>query len=145
MLCNLSNRCECALSIVRMMLGIIFILHGAQKVLGLFGGPGLQGFVQWSATMGIPSPLAYLAAFAELIGGLLLLFGIATEVGAVLVIGLMLGALWFVHFKNGFFIQNNGYEYALSLLVFAVAVLIGGPGKWYTWCGCKMAKCKCTK
>lgn len=145
MLCSISNRCEWALAIVRTMLGVIFIAHGAQKVLGLFGGPGLDGFVQWSATVGIPAWLAYVAAISELLGGLLLFFGIATEVGALLVIGLMLGAIFFVHFKNGFFLQNNGYEYALSLLIFSFAILIGGPGKGYLWCPCKMLGCKCKK
>ncbi len=145
MLCTISNRCEWALTIVRIMLGIIFIAHGAQKVLGLFGGSGLQGFVQWSATLGIPSWLAYCAAISELIAGILLVLGIASEIGALLVIGIMFGAIYFVHLKNGFFTQNGGYEYALSLLVFASAVLIGGPGKAYLWCPCKMLGCKCRK
>lgn len=103
MLCTISNRCEWALTIVRIMLGIIFIAHGAQKVLGLFGGSGLQGFVQWSATLGIPSWLAYCAAISELIAGILLVLGIASEIGALLVIGIMFGAIYFVHLKNGFF------------------------------------------
>ena len=102
MLCRISNRCELALFIVRIMLGVIFIAHGAQKVLGAFRGPGLDGFVQWSATIGIPGWLAYAAAFAELIAGILLFFGIASEFGALLVIGVMAGAIWFVHFDKGF-------------------------------------------
>ncbi len=145
MFCTLSNKCERALSIVRIMLGIIFIAHGAQKVLALFGGPGLEGFVQWSATIGIPSWLAYIAAFSELIAGISLLLGLASELGAILAIALMAGAIYFVHFKSGFFAQNGGYEYALSLLVFSLAILVGGPGDWYLWCSCKTRGCKCTK
>ncbi len=64
-----------ALTIVRLVLGSIFILHGGQKVLGLFGGPGLQGFIAWIGTMGVPAWLAYLAAFAEFIGGILMFLG----------------------------------------------------------------------
>jgi putative oxidoreductase len=127
------------------MLGIIFIAHGGQKVLGLFGGPGLEGFAQWSATMGIPGWLAHLGAFAEFIGGILLFAGIASELGALMVIGVMLGAVWFVHWNHGFFIQNGGFEYPLSLIVFATAIVIGGPGKLYLWCPCKTFGCKCTK
>ena len=145
MLCQISNRCEQALFIVRVMLGAIFIAHGAQKVLGMFGGPGLDGFVQWSASIGIPGWLAYLAAFAEFIGGILLFFGIAAELGALMVIGVMLGAVWFVHWNNGFFIQNNGFEYPLSLIFFALAILVGGPGQYYLWCPCNALGCKCTK
>lgn len=144
MFCKISDRCEWALLIVRLMLGAIFIAHGGQKVLGLFGGPGLEGFAQWSATMGIAAWLAYLAAFAEFIGGILLFFGIAAELGALMVIGVMLGAIWFVHWHNGFFIQNNGFEYTLSLIVFAFAIIVGGPGKVYLWSPCSLG-CSCSK
>ena len=140
---HIPNKTEVALSIVRIMLGIIFTVHGAQKVFGLFGGPGLEGFAQWAGSVGISSTLAYAASFTELLGGLLLLTGIAAEIGGLLAIGVMLGAIYFIHGKNGFFIQNGGYEYALSLLVFSLAIVIGGPGKWYAWCACKLTGCPC--
>ena len=111
------------------MLGVIFIAHGSQKVLGLFGGPGLQGFQEWAATLGIPALLSYVAAFAELTGGLLLFFGIAAELGALLVIPVMIGAVFAVHWPHGFFSQNGGFEYPLSLIFFLFAILIGGPWK----------------
>lgn len=140
---HIANRTEVALSLVRITLGVIFVAHGLQKVLGLFGGPGLDGFAQYIASMGVPAFLGYLAAFAELLGGFLLLSGIASEFGALLIIPVMLGAIWLVHGKNGFFIQNGGYEYALTLLALLIAIVIGGPGKWYAWCGCKLAGCPC--
>jgi len=136
MSCGLSlyNRKEWALFIIRVTLGAIFIAHGGQKVLGLFGGPGLQGFAQWAAaTMNLSPVLAYLAAFAELVGGLLLFFGIAAEIGAAMVIPVMVGAVVLVHWKAGFFAQNGGFEYPLSLTFFLLAIIVGGPGKHALW------------
>lgn len=136
MSCGLSlyNRKEWALFIIRVTLGVIFIAHGSQKVLGLFGGPGLHGFAQWAATtMGLPAWLAYLAAFAEFFGGLLLFFGIISELGALMVIPVMTGAVVLVHWNAGFFAQNGGYEYPLSLIFFALAIIVGGPGKHALW------------
>lgn len=124
-----------ALFLVRLVLGYTFFLHGSQKVLGLFGGPGLSGFVTWTVGLGVPSWLAYLAAFFEFIGGILLFTGIVPEVGALLVIAVMIGAINLVHWKNGFFIQNSGmgFEYTLNLVLFAIASIIGGPGKYALW------------
>ncbi len=143
MLCQIPDRTQLGIFIVRIMLGIIFIAHGCQKVLGLFGGPGLEGFAQWSATMNIPAYLAYLGAFCELIGGIMLFLGIATELGALIIIPVMLGAVWFVHWNHGFFAQNGGFEYPLSLAIFLLAIVIGGPGKWYLWCPCHALGCTC--
>lgn len=119
-----------ALLLVRLVLGYTFFLHGAQKVFGWFGGEGLEGFVSWIGKYGVPVWLAYLAAFSELIGGILLFTGIFSRLGALMVIGVMLGATFLIHWTNGFFIQNQGYEYTLNLILFAIAILIGGPGKF---------------
>lgn len=122
-----------ALFLIRLVLGYIFLVHGGQKVLGWFGGPGLEGFVKWAAGYGIPNFISYLAAYAEFIGGALLFTGIATEIGALLVIGVMLGAVFIIHWPNGFFVQNGGFEYTLNLIFFAIATIIGGPGKFPLW------------
>lgn len=118
-----------ALSLIRLVLGTVFFLHGAQKVFGWFGGPGLEGFVKWAAGYKIPDIVAYTAAFAEFIGGILLFTGILPRLGALMVIGVMLGATFIIHWPNGFFIQNDGYEYTLVLALCALAIFIGGPGK----------------
>ncbi len=122
-----------ALTVVRLTLGSLFFAHGAQKVLGWFGGSGLAGFVQWAANLHIPEALAYLAAFAEFIGGIMLLLGIAAEVGALFTIPVMIGAVVAVHWNNGYFGQNGGFEYPLNLIFFACAIIIGGPGAWALW------------
>lgn len=127
------DRMSLALLVVRLALGSIFFLHGAQKVFGWFGGSGLKGFVSWIGTFGIPSFVAYLAAFAELIGGILLFSGIAAELGALMSIAVMLGAVFAVHWPHGYFAQQGGYEYPLNLIFFALAIVIGGPGAFALW------------
>ncbi len=122
-----------ALLIMRLVLGSIFFLHGAQKVFGWFGGPGLHGFVAWITSLGVPQFLAYLAAFAEFIGGCFMFLGIATELGALLIIPVMIGAVIMVHWPHGYFDQNHGFEYPLNLILFALAVIIGGPGEFALW------------
>jgi putative oxidoreductase len=122
-----------ALTIVRLTLGTVFILHGGQKVLGLFGGQGLTGFIKWIGSLGVPPLLAYLAAFAEFTGGWLLLLGIASEIGALLVMAVMAGAVLVVHWPHGYFSQNGGFEYPFNLMLFALAIVVGGPGKGALW------------
>jgi putative oxidoreductase len=122
-----------ALFLVRVTLGSIFMLHGSQKVLGLFGGSGLEGFVKWLGGLGVPPALGYLAALAEFVGGILLFFGIAAELGALMIIPVMLGAIFIVHWGHGYFGQQGGFEYPLNLILFLCAVIIGGPGKCALW------------
>lgn len=127
------DRREWALFLVRVLLGEIFIAHGGQKVMGWFGGPGLTGFISWAGKFAIPEWLAYLAAFSEFIGGWLLLLGIFAELGALMVIPVMLGAIFIIHWDQGFFAQNNGFEYPFSLAISLLAIIIGGPGKFALW------------
>lgn len=140
MLKKVCHNPQIGLLIVRLTLGSIFFLHGAQKVLGLFGGPGLKDFIAWAATMNIPSWLAYLGAFAEFIGGILLFLGLFTELAAVAVIGVMIGAIYYVHLGKGYFIQNGGFEYPLNLIFLSLALLFGGPGSFCALDVCKKEK-----
>ena len=120
------NNAALALFIVRFVVGSVFILHGSQKVLGLFGGPGLQGFAQWLSTLGVPNIFAYLGALSEFIGGLMVLLGIATEMGALLLATDMAVAIYLVHLHSGYFSQNGGFEYPLNLILLCIALIIGG-------------------
>lgn len=124
---------QLALFIVRMVVGSIGVLHGSQKVLGLFGGPGLAGFAAWLATLGVPAWLAYVGAFGEFIGGLMIMLGIATELGAAILAVDMLFAIYLVHWGHGYFLQNNGSEYALNIIILCIALIIGGPGCYALW------------
>ena len=118
---------------LRLSLGIIFIAHGAQKVLGSFGGPGLRTFVNFPPPFPFMRP-AWLwmgaAALSELVGGTLVLLGLFTRVGAFLIACVMLTAMVGVHWKNGFFLgEAPGIEFTLALLGMALALLIAGGGQ----------------
>jgi putative oxidoreductase len=117
----------CALSIVRLALGIIFFMHGGQKVLGWFGGQGLTATVQMMSA-NLPAVLAYMVAFGELLGGIALIVGFLSRLAASGILIIMIGAVVTVHGKNGFFLQNQGYEYNLALIAMSLAVVLGGSG-----------------
>lgn len=114
------------ITLMRVMLGVVMVMHGWQKV-HLNGVPATQaGF----AGMGIPAAdVAALAMIAlELVGGGLLIVGLGTRVIATLSGLAMLGAVWFAHLDAGFFAQSGGFEYPLTLAVLGFAVALTGPG-----------------
>lgn len=124
------------LLIVRVVLGVIFFAHGAQKVFGWFGGPGLRGVIAYfKQALGVPAPLTVLAALTEFLGGVAMIVGFLVRPAAVGLIIVMLVAIATVHWKNGFFInwslapgKGHGYEMNLALIGMALAVLVGGAG-----------------
>jgi len=117
---------------LRIALGLIFIAHGAQKVLGVWGGPGLAKFTAGSAPFGFMRPAWVwmgLAAFSELVGGALVLLGLLTRAGAFFLSITMLVAMVGVHWGGGFFLSNKGIEYTVALLGMSLALLISGGGR----------------
>ena len=118
---------------LRLAMGVIFMGHGAGKVLGSFNGPGLRAFSSFPAPYPFMRP-AWLwmgaAALSELIGGILILLGLFTRLGAFVIDCTMLTAMLGVHWKNGFFLSNNppGIEYTVALLGGALSLLISGGG-----------------
>jgi putative oxidoreductase len=113
------------LLLVRVIVGVIFMLHGAQKVFGAFGGPGL------SAMMGQMGPvLGFLVPVGEFFGGLGMVVGFLSRFSAAANIVIMLGAIAMVHGKNGFFMSDKGFEYNLALIGLLLPVLLLGPGQW---------------
>lgn len=116
---------------LRVPVGIIFMAHGAQKLFGWFGGYGLEGTGQWMASIGLgPGVLmALLAGSAELFGGLFILLGLLTRPAAASLAVTMLVAIFSVHFENGLFMSNNGYEFGLALLAASVSLAFSGAGK----------------
>lgn len=121
-----------ALCLVRLLLGSSFIAHGLQKVFDLFGGQGISAFAGFVASMGLPLWLGQVAAWFELIGGVLVFLGIAAELGALMIFPVMVVAIGLVH-NAAYFLQQNGCEYALNLAVLSLVVIIGGPGKCALW------------
>ncbi len=116
---------------LRVPIGIIFMAHGAQKLFGWFGGYGLEGTGQWMASIGLgPGVLmAFLAGSGEFFGGLLILLGLLTRPAAIVLSFTMLIAVFSVHFENGLFLANNGYEFGLALLAASVSLVLSGAGK----------------
>ena len=122
------------LAIVRLMLGLVMFPHGAQKMLGWFGGHGFSGTMGFFTHQGIPAPLAFLAIAAEFFGGLGLIVGLLTRIAALGIAGDMIGAIFLVHLENGFFMnwmgtqKGEGIEYHLLALAIAAALLLRGAG-----------------
>jgi len=123
------------LTIVRLVLGLTFFMHGAQKMLGWFGGYGFHGSMGFfTQQLGIPAPLAFLAICAEFFGGLGLLVGLLSRIAALGIIVNMLVAIATVHHVNGFFMnwtgqqKGEGFEYHLLAIALAIVVLIKGSG-----------------
>lgn len=121
-----------ALLILRIIVGFAFIMHGGQKFVSFFTLEGFNPFITFVSALGVPSFLAYLVPVAELVGGIMIFLGFATELGALMIVPVMIGAVFLVHWKNGYFLPN-GFEYALNLLFGCIALIIGGPGALALW------------
>ena len=134
----LSNEFSIGLVLLRSILGAVFFMHGAQKVLGWFGGYGLKNTVgHFKHALHIPSPLGYAAAIAEFLGSIALLFGLFTQVAALGILITMIVATVKVHAPSGFFLnatndpkRGNGFEYTLTLAVIALVLVIFGGGRF---------------
>jgi putative oxidoreductase len=121
--------------ILRLTLGIVMFPHGAQKVLGWFGGNGFAGTMQFfTATLGIPWTLALLVVIAEFFGSLALIAGFLTRLSAFGIGAVMLGAIAMVHWPHGFFMNwsgqqaGEGFEFHLLAIGIAIALMIKGGG-----------------
>ena len=124
------------LMIVRLALGIVMLPHGAQKALGLFGGPGYSGTMAMFTSQGMPAALAFLVILGESAGSLGLIVGFLSRIAGFGISCIMLGAIAMVHLPNGFFMNwsgkqaGEGFEYHLLVIGMSLALLIAGSGKW---------------
>lgn len=123
-------------SIARVALGLLLFPHGAQHVLGWFGGYGFSGTLGWmTGTLGFPAPAAALALVVELLAPLALAFGLGGRLAALGVVGLMMGAIS-THVSSGFFMNwfgalpagSEGFEYHLLVIALAAVVIVDGSG-----------------
>jgi putative oxidoreductase len=124
-----------AAAILRIVLGVVFFAHGAQKMLGWFGGFGFSGTMGFfTGTMHIPAPLAFLAIAAEFFGGMGLILGFLTRIAAFGIAANMVVAIWAVHGAFGFFMNWNGmqkgegFEYHLLVLATTMFLMVRGAG-----------------
>ena len=123
--------------ILRVLLGIVFFPHGAQKLLGWFGGHGFSGTMGFfTENMGIPVIFAFLAIMAESLGSVALLTGFMTRIAALGIGTVMVVAVLTVHLPYGFFMnwfgnqKGEGFEFHLLASAIAIALIIKGGGKW---------------
>jgi len=121
---------EIGILLLRLTIGFTLAAHGAQKLFGWFGGPGLEATGQGLAALGFHPGRrhALMAGLVEAGGGLLLAFGLFTPIAAAIAFSVMLVAGVSVHVKQGFFITRGGYEYTLVLGVAALTIAFTGPG-----------------
>lgn len=117
---------------LRVITGLLFTAHGAQKLFAWFGGYGLDGTGQWMESIGLAPGylMALIAGSAEFFGGLFLIVGFLTRPSSFVLAITMIVAIFTVHISNGMFMSNNGYEFALSLFAITVALFIQGSGKY---------------
>jgi putative oxidoreductase len=120
-----------------LVLGIILFPHGAQKMLGWFGGYGFNGTMGFlTGTAGLPWFIAFLVIMIEFLGSVALVLGFATRIAAIGIIILFTGIIFTSHLQNGFFmnwagnLKGEGYEFHLLIIGMALSLLISGAGKW---------------
>jgi putative oxidoreductase len=131
----LSTSNDFALTILRVVLGIVFVAHGSQKMLGWFGGYGFSGTMNsFTHDMHIPAVFAFLAIAAEFLGGLGLLLGVLARIAAFGITMNMLVAIFMVHLPNGLFMnwsgqqKGEGIEYHLLVLAITITIMMRGAG-----------------
>jgi putative oxidoreductase len=126
---------DVATTILRLVLGVVFFAHGAQKMLGWFGGYGFTGTMGFfTGALHIPAPFAFLAIAAEFFGGLGLIFGLLTRVASFGIFSNMVVAVAMIHHQFGFFVnwsgtqKGEGYEFHLLVLAITTFLMIRGAG-----------------
>src|SRR4029453_3607244 len=123
-----------ALAVARLALGLVMFPHGAQKMLGWFGGQGFTATMGFFTSQGIPAPLAFLDIVGEFFGSLRLCGRLLGRVAGFAIFWVMVVAILAVHLPNGFFMNwsgkqaGEGFEYHLLAIGLALAVMVGGSG-----------------
>jgi putative oxidoreductase len=120
------------LLVLRLVVGLTVAAHGAQKLFGVWGGPGINGWTQvvQRLRMRPARPLAWIAALSEFGGGLLLALGLLSPLGSLAIIGAMLVAIATVHLSKGFWVTKGGFEFNLTLIGASAALAVTGPGAY---------------
>ena len=122
--------------VLRLVLGVVIFPHGAQKLLGWFGGYGVEGTLGYFTSLGVPVLLGWLVIVAEFFGSLGLILGFLGRLSAAGIGCVMLGAMYLVHLPNGFFMNwtgqqaGEGFEYHLLVLGIVLTLLITGSGRF---------------
>jgi putative oxidoreductase len=121
---------DVGLLFLRLVLGLTFFAHGAQKLFGWFGGHGMKGTTGMMTKMGVKPPelWALVTGLSEFLGGLGIAFGLLTPLAAALIVGVMIVAILRVHAPKGFFNTGGGIEFPLMNSAAATCIGFAGPG-----------------
>ena len=123
---------DLGLLVIRVVFGLVYAAHGAQKLFGWFGGYGIAGTGGFLETLGFRpgKTFATAAGLGEFLGGLLLAFGFLGAVGPAMIVAGMIVAMVTVHWKNKFFVATNGIEHPLMYTTVAIGIALTGPGRF---------------
>lgn len=131
------NGRDLGLLVLRVGLGIVMIVHGSMKAFGWLDGPGLQGWLGYMQSIGVPAPLAWLAMLTELAGGFGVLLGVFARIAALGFAATMIVAIMTVHWSVGFLMnwgsvagRGEGWEFSFALLTVSIALVLTGPGRY---------------
>ncbi|MCO7125011.1 DoxX family protein [Sporolactobacillus shoreicorticis] len=118
--------------IIRLILGLSFVGHGAQKLFGWAGGSGLKSTGGFFESIGIKPGflMAVLAGLSEFIGGILFTLGLLTPLAGIIIAGTMIVAIATVHGKNGYWATQNGFEYNLLIFAVSIGIALTGAGTY---------------
>jgi len=125
------NPTDLSLLLIRIGLGVIFFIHGLQK-LGVFNGPGVENFSLMMESLDFTPPIvwAYLVSITETVSGLMLILGVLPRINATAIAIIALVAMIKVHGPHGFFVADNGIEFILLILLTSMAVMLAGGGRY---------------
>jgi putative oxidoreductase len=130
--------------VLRIVVGVTFIMHGSQKCFGAFGGAGIDGVAGFLTQLGFPLPvlMAYVLSYGEFLAGVGVLLGAFTRCSAFFLSVIMAVAIFTVHLKNGFFASRGGIELPFILLGASLALFFTGCTKWGFDCTLLKKWCK---
>ena len=124
-------------SIARLTLGLVIFPHGAQKLLGLFGGYGYSATMEsFTTQMGLPGIVAFSIIMIEFFGSMSLILGLLSRFWALSLTGMFIGIIYTTQLEHGFFMNwfgnqaGEGYEYSLLIIGLALSIILNGSGKW---------------
>ena len=127
-----SSLIDASIFILRVVVGAIFLIHGMQKLFGVFGGGGIEGTTQMVSNMGFTPVVLWTWALliAEFLGGLFLILGVLPRLSALSIAIVMLVAIIKIHGPKGFFAMQGGFEYQMLILASCISIILTGGGRF---------------
>ncbi|MFH1395605.1 MAG: DoxX family protein [Candidatus Omnitrophota bacterium] len=129
------NSFDFSMFAVRLIIGAIFTIYGAQKLFGMFGGVGIEATSKIVEALGVPNPYIFAVIWSavEFIGGIFLVLGILARWAAVAVILMICANFFGISLNYGFFGGNTNVEYSLLVIASCIPIVLLGGGSWSVW------------